>query len=40
MTLMRAIVREDFGVRYTEAFVFADGVFSKGTAAPSADPEE
>ena len=40
LTLMRAIVREDFGVRYTEAFVFADGVFSKGTAALSADPEE
>lgn len=40
LTLMRAIVREDFGVRYTEAFVFADGVFSKGTAAPSAEPEE
>ena len=33
LTLMRAIVREDFGVRYTEAFVFADGIFSKGVAA-------
>lgn len=32
LTLMRAIVREDFGVRYTEAFVWADGVFSKGTS--------
>lgn len=31
LTLMRAIVREDFGVRYNEAFVWADGVFSKGT---------
>lgn len=32
LTLMRAIVREDFGVRYDEAFIWADGVFSKGTA--------
>ena len=28
LTLMRAIVREDFGVRYNEAFVFADGIFT------------
>lgn len=28
LTLMRAIMREDFGVRYDEAFTFADGVNS------------
>lgn len=33
LTLMRAIVREDFGVRYEEAFVWADGVFSKTAEA-------
>lgn len=32
LTLMRAIVREDFGVRYNEAFVWADAVFSKNNA--------
>ena len=31
LTLMRAIVREDFNVRYKEAFVFADNVFSKAS---------
>ena len=36
LTLMRALIREDFGVRYTEAFVFADGIFSKGTAKDDA----
>lgn len=33
LTLMRAVVREDFGVRYTEAFVWADGIFTKAEAA-------
>ena len=32
LTLMRAVVREDFGVRYTEAFVWADGINTKGNA--------
>lgn len=32
LTLMRAILREDFGVRYEDAFVFADNVYSKGSA--------
>lgn len=32
LTLMRAILREDFGVRYEKAFIFADGVYSKGAA--------
>lgn len=41
LTLMRAIVREDFGVRYTEAFVFADGIYSKGTAKTTpTEPED
>ena len=26
LTLMRGILREDFGVRYEEAFTYADGV--------------
>lgn len=29
LTLMRALIREDFGVRYNEAFVWADGIFTK-----------
>ena len=32
LTLMRAVVREDFGVRYNEAFVWADGVLTKSSA--------
>ncbi|MGM9582162.1 MAG: phage major capsid protein, partial [Phascolarctobacterium sp.] len=32
LTLMRGILREDFGVRYTEAFVWADGIFTKASA--------
>ena len=29
LTLMRGILREDFGVRYEEAFVYADGIKTK-----------
>lgn len=32
LTLMRGILREDFGVRYAEAFVWADGIFTKASA--------
>ena len=32
LTLMRAVVREDFGVRYNEAFVWADGVLTESSA--------
>lgn len=35
LTLMRAITREDFGVRYEEAFVWADGIYTKATVAPT-----
>lgn len=36
LTLMRGILREDFGVRYEEAFVFADAIHTKGSAAAAA----
>jgi len=39
LTLMRAILREDFGVRYDEAFIFADAVYSKGKA-PVETPDQ
>lgn len=32
LTLMRGILREDFGVRYAEAFVWADGIHTKASA--------
>ena len=33
---MRGILREDFGVRYEEAFVFADAIHTKGAATAAA----
>lgn len=40
LTLMRAITREDFGVRYEEAFVWADGIYSKTAAASDPDSDD
>lgn len=39
LTLMRAIIREDFGVRYNEAFVFADGIFTIPSASQAAESQ-
>lgn len=36
LTLMRGILREDFGVRYEEAFIFADGI-ATGAAGDTGD---